>query len=213
MKIQTLPNRLIARLTIGMIILSGCSTAYVLKPVAGDQVSNEICSIKASLFEATEEETLIKILITNLSSSPLEIDPTSFSIQSIAGVLNQSPVSAIEPAPYLKKLSSAAELYEARANTTNWLGIDALTETAEYKKLKSEHQTVEEERKNNLKMVEKVRNRIAKLNGRTLEKTPIEGGKTVEGVVIFPTHIKSDGIMTLDSQNPLCTVSLSFEAD
>ena len=198
---------------IGILTLSGCSTAYTLKPVTNDVASNENCSVKASLLEAGEDDTLFKISISNLSSFPLEVNPTSLSIQSVVGVLGQSPVSAIEPQPYIKKLAAAAELYEARANTTNWLGVDALTATGEYKNLKSQQKTVEDERKNNLKMAKKVRDRIAKINGRTLEQTSIEAGKTIEGIVIFPTHIKNGGLMSLDSQNPLCPVSLSFEAD
>jgi hypothetical protein len=199
-------------LIVGLAVLSGCSTAYILKPITTDSVSNENCTVKASLFEAAEE-TLFKISVENLSSAAFEINPTSFSIQSMTDVLGQSPVSAIEPQPYLKKLSASADLYEARANTTNWLGIDALTNTDEYKSIKSEHQTVEAERKNNFKMTEKIRLRISKINGRTLDQTTLETGKTIEGIVIFPTAIKNDGILTLNSQNPLCTVSLSFEAD
>ena len=169
--------------------------------------------MQVSLFEATDEETFLKVTVQNKTETPFEISPASFSIQSVADTLSITPASGADSVAYLKKLSSQAELYEARANTTNWLGMDALTGSDEYRKLRSEQKNVEAEQKANLKRAVKLRERIAKINGHTLEKTSLESGKTVEGIVIFPTAIKNDGPLTLDSQNPLCTLSLGFEAD
>lgn len=209
---MTKSSFLLKTLSLGL-ALSGCSTAYILKPLTTSEVMNENCVMQASLFEATKEETFLKISVQNKSETAFEISPTSFSIQSVADTLSVTPVSGAESIPYLKKLSSQAELYEARANTTNWLGMDALTGSDEYRKLRSEQKTVEAEQKENLKRAEKLRARVAKINGRTLEKISLASGKTVEGIVIFPAFIKNDGPLTLDSQNPLCTVSLGFEAD